>query len=57
MSTVQPIHERQDTYLGPNAERNELFLTIADLMNRFGGLAIIETMNLINDIEAESVLV
>jgi hypothetical protein len=56
-NTMQPIHERLDTYLPLEAERSELFLTVLDLMHRFGGIAIIETLNFITDLEAESISV
>jgi hypothetical protein len=57
MSTIQPYHKQQETYLTPHAERSELFLAVLELMNQYGGLAIIETMNFINDIQVESISV
>jgi hypothetical protein len=54
---AQAYHKRQDTYLGPEAQRSELFMTVLELMNQYGGLAIIETMNFINDIQVESITV
>ena len=38
-NTMQPIHKRLDTYLPLEAERSELFLTVLDLVHRYGGLA------------------
>jgi hypothetical protein len=57
INTMQPIHERLDTYFPLEAERSELFMTVLDLMHRYGGLAIIETLNFITDLEAESISV
>jgi hypothetical protein len=54
---AQAYHKRQDTYLGPEAQRSELFMTVLDLLNRYGGLAIIETLNFITDLQVESISV